>query len=168
VFGERGEAGMRLIVSMTLVAALAWVIPMVFFGRQQARRASDLAGASEEAQEAVASGQAPVDPIGRAVDVQAQAQLNESIRVAQVFFAESGTYDGFGPSVAAEYAPNVTFTTAAAAPGIVSIRGVTSTTVVLVTAVEDAAYLCAAADMDLVSFGRSNAQTPAQCTGGWE
>ena len=85
MFGERGEAGMRLIVSMTLVAALAWVIPMVFFGRQQARRASDLAGASEEAQEAVASGQAPVDPIGRAVDVQAQAQLNESIRVAQVF-----------------------------------------------------------------------------------
>lgn len=159
---------MRLIVGMALAAALAWLIPMVFFSREHARRAGDLVGASADAQDAAGSGQAPIDPIGRAVDVQAQAQLNGSIRAAQVYFAENGSYEGFGPAVAAEFAPNVTFTATSAAPGVVSIRGVTASSVVLVTSSEAGAYLCAAAEMDLVTFGRANAQTPAQCTGGWE
>lgn len=167
MLGERGEAGLRLIVGMALAAALAWTIPMVFLGREQARHAADLVGASEVVPEA-GEAPAPVDAIGRAAEIQAQAGLNEAIRVAQMYFAEQGTYEGFGPQVAMGYAPNLTFTAAGPAPGVVGIRGVTATTVVLVTATGGGAYLCAAAQADVVSLGRSNAQTPAQCAGGWE
>lgn len=165
---ERGEAGMRLIAGMALLAALAWTIPMVFFGREQARDEVELAGAVEDAPDAVVTGEAPIDPAGRAVDAKAQADLNESMRIALVYFAENGTYEGFGPAAAAEFSPNVGYSVSSPAPGVVSIRGVTPTEVVLVTVTERGGFLCAAAEGDLTSFGRSDAQVPGQCAGGWE
>ncbi|HZD18663.1 MAG TPA: hypothetical protein VE669_11030 [Actinomycetota bacterium] len=165
---ERGETGMRLIIGMTLLAALAWVIPMAFLGREQARQVAVVVGASEDDRRTEGSAGAAAGAIDRAADVQAQARLNEAIGAAQVYFAENGTYEGFGPSVAAGYAPNVRFTATSTAIGVVSIRGVTPASVVLVTASAAGAHLCAAAQADVFSFGRSNAQTPAECVGGWE
>jgi hypothetical protein len=175
---ERGELAMRLVIAMALVAGLAWSIPMVFFGRQQTEYAGALTGASDDPTPggegstdvagAPAGQRTPVDPIGRANDTMAQATLNNAIRSAQVFYAERGSFDGFGPEVAAQYDPSVTYTSGAAAPGVVSIRGLSPSTVVFVTASEDGAMLCAAANGDAVSFGRTDAQTSLQCTGGWE
>ena len=94
---------MRLLVTMAVVAVLVWAIPMVFIGREQARRAETLAGGSgtvlpadeghgvpSEVATGTAAGEAPTGPIGRANDVAAQSTLNAAIRVAQVYFAENG------------------------------------------------------------------------------
>lgn len=164
---ERGEVGLRIVIAMALVAAIAWTVPMIFFGRQATRYAEDLTGASEDPGGGTSGGQAPVDPIGQANDVQAQANLNNAIRSTQVYFAENGSYQGFDAQVAGQYDPSVTYTAGPAAPGVVSVRGVTPTTVVMVTATEGGGYLCAAAQADVVTFGRADALSPAQCSGGW-
>lgn len=165
---ERGEVSLRLIVGAALVAGLIWTVPTVFFGREATKYASDLTGGSDltDGVTGPGSGGAPRDPIGRANDAQAQASLNNAIRVAQVYYAENGSFAGFGPQVAAQYDPNVTFTIGPAAPGVVSLRGLSPETVVFVTGTERG-YLCAAAQGEIVAFGRGDAQSPAQCTGGW-
>jgi hypothetical protein len=166
---ERGEVSIRLIVAAALVAGLVWTVPTVFFGREATEYVSDLTGGSDLEPDGVTgpgSAGAPQDPIGRANDAQGQASLNNAIRVAQVFYAENGSFTGFGPQVAAQYDPTVTFTIGPAGPGIVSLRGLTPTTVVFVTATKNG-YLCAAAQGEIVAFGRSDAQSPSQCSGGW-
>ena len=165
---ERGEVSIRLVVGAALVAGLIWTVPTVFFGREATGYVRDLTGGSDPADGVTGPGSVrpPTDPIGRANDAQAQASLNSAIRVAQVFYAENGTFAGFGPQVAAQYEPNLTFTVGPAAPGVVSLRGLSADTVVFVTGSEDG-FLCAAAQGEIVAFGRSDAQSPAQCTGGW-
>ncbi len=166
---ERGELGLRVVIVMAVVAAVAWTVPMVFLGRQATDNAAVLTGASESQDPVTGTsgGQAPVDPIGRANDIQAQALLNTAIRSTQIYFAENGTYQGFDATVAGQYDPSTIYTSGPAAPGAVSVRGVTPTTVVMVTATKDGAFLCAAAQADVVTFGRGDAQAPAQCSGGW-
>jgi hypothetical protein len=44
---------------------------------------------------------------------------------------------------------------------------VTSDAVVMVTVTENGGYLCAAADLDIMTFGRSDAGTAQDCHGGW-
>ena len=164
---ERGEVSIRLIVGAALVAGLIWTVPTVLFGRETTDYVSDRTGGSDAEDGIAEPGSVPPkDPVGRANDAQAQASLNSAIRVAQVFYAENGTFTGFGPQVAAQYDPNLRFTVGPAAPGLVSLRGLSATTVVLVTQTEDG-YLCAAAQGEIVAFGRSDAQAPSQCTGGW-
>lgn len=164
---ERGEVSIRLIVGAALVAGLIWTVPTVLFGREATEYARDLTGGSGvESPDGDTGAGAPQGPIGRANDTQAQAALNNAIRVAQVFYAENGTFAGFGPQLAAQYDPTLTFTTGPAAPGVVSLRGLSPTTVVFVTGSENG-YLCAAAQGEIVAFGRSDAQSPSQCTGGW-
>jgi hypothetical protein len=165
---QRGEIGLRVVMVMAVVAALAWTIPMVFFGRQETEQAAVLTGAGDQsgAGAAGASGQAPVDPIGKANDVQAQANLQTAMSSAQVYYAENGSYQGFSAQVAGQYDPAITYTSGAATPGVVSVRGVTPTTVVMVTGTKQG-VLCAAATADVVSYGRTDAQSAAQCSGGW-
>jgi hypothetical protein len=164
---ERGEVSIRLIVGAALVAGLIWTVPTVLFGREATKYASDLTGGSDhEPTDGDGGAGAPQGPIDRANDAQAQASLNSAIRVAQVFYAENGTFAGFGPEVAAQYDPTVRFTIGPAAPGVVSLRGLSPTTVVFVTGTENG-YLCAAAQGEIVAFGRSDARSPSQCTGGW-
>ena len=164
---ERGELGLRVVIAMALVAATAWTVPMVFFGRQATEHAAVLTGASEDPGTGVSGGQAPVDPIGKASDIQAQAILSNAIRSAQVSFAENGTYQGFDAAVAGQYDPSTTYTSGPAAVGVVSVRGVTPTTVVMVTATQDGTFLCVAAEAEVVTFGRGDAQAPSRCSGGW-
>jgi hypothetical protein len=159
----------RLIVGAALVAGLIWTAPTVFFGREATEYVGDLTGGSDleptDGDTGPSSG-APQDPIGRANDAQGQASLNNAIRVAQVYYAENGSFAGFSPQVAAQYDPTVTFTMGPAGPDVVSLRGLTPTTVVFVTATPSG-YLCAAAQGEIVGFGRSDAQNASQCTGGW-
>lgn len=166
---ERGELGLRVVIVMAFVAAVAWTVPMVFFGRQATEHTAVLTGASDSQDpgSGTTGGQAPVDPIGKANDISAQAMLNTAIRSTQVYFAENGTYQGFDATAAGQYDPSTIYTSGPAAPGAVSVRGVTPTTVVMVTATVDGAFLCAAAQADAITFGRADAQSPAQCSGGW-
>ena len=100
--------------------------------------------------------------------MQAQALLNEAIRAAQVYYAEHGSFDGFGPDAAAAYDPSIVYTQGGPASDMVSMT-VSPTAVVLVTVVElNGGYLCAAEMGDTVTMGRTNATTPAECQGGWD
>ena len=173
---ERGDVGVRLLVVLGVVVALVWVIPFVFLNRGGDGR--DVAGATapedpidqpQPAEPAGSTGKPDVGshPIGAAEDVAAQSTLNEAIRGAQAYYAENGTFDGYGPDAAGNYEPSIVYTAGAAAPGMVSMV-VTPTSVVLVTLVDRGGYLCAAANGDLITFGRSNAATAGECSGGWE
>jgi hypothetical protein len=157
---------MRMLVGLGLASLLVWLVPMMFLSGKQAELISSVpptgpAGGTP----AVEGGVAPAGPIGQAEDLQAQNLMNNAIRVAQIWYAESGTYTGFGPAPAAEYEPAITFTTGSPAPGAVTMR-VTSDTVVMVT-LSGSGPLCAAATLDVVSLGRADASTPLQCQGGW-
>jgi hypothetical protein len=111
-----------------------------------------------------------LQPAEQAYDLQAQSTLNDAVRVAQVYYAENGTFQGFGPDVAVDYDPSIVYSQGSPIANMVSMT-VTPTTVVLVTIADglDGAggYLCAAVDHDVVTFGRANATIPAQCQGGW-
>ena len=174
---ERGFVSVRLLVLLGLVVAAVWVVPLTLLKSEATHPTSsagptalgptamDPAGAT-----AVASPASdPVsDPIRAADDVQAQALLNEAIRAAQVYYAEHGSFDGFGPDAAAAYDPSIVYTQGGPASDMVSMT-VSPTAVVLVTVVElNGGYLCAAEMGDTVTMGRTNALTPAECQGGWD
>jgi hypothetical protein len=165
---ERGEISIRLIVAAAVAAGLVWTVPFVFLGREHAENVANLTGGST-ASPTTGTGrpQPSTGPGGRASDVRAQAALNNAITVARVYFAETGSYAGFGVEVASSYDPSMTYTSGPAAPGVVSIRGVTPTTVVFVTTPSTGVYLCAAANGTTITFGRVDALAAAQCSGGW-
>ena len=147
---ERGETSLTTIVLAVLVLGAVTAAPLLLMGRQQ--------------EKAVDSG---LGAISQANDVAAQADLRTAIRAAQVYYAEGGSYSGFGPDAASEYEPSITFTSGAATRGAVSIRGASVTSVVMVTESPSGDVLCVAANMDAMSFGRKDAQTASACTGGW-
>jgi hypothetical protein len=191
VGSERGFVGIRVLVVLGSVVALVWVVPLVFLkgtttpsagamgatppGEPAGATSGEPAGATSGAitdatgaTGATATGDPVSDPIREANDLQAQSMLNEAIRVAQVYYAENGTFDGFGPDAAATYDPSIVYTQGAVTTDMVTMY-VSSTTVVLVTLVElNGGYLCAAAMGDIVTFGRTDATMPADCQGGWE
>ena len=173
---ERGFVSVRLLVLPGVVVAAVWVVPLVLLQSEGTRPTSagpTAVGATGTGEPAGATGMSPAsdpvsDPIRKADDVQAQALLNEAIRAAQVFHAEHGSFDGFGPDAAAAFDPSIVYTQGAAASDMVSMT-VSPTAVVLVTVVElNGGYLCAAEMGDTVSMGRTNATTPAGCQGGWD
>ncbi len=116
---------------------------------------------------AATGGGAVLDPVAQSHEVEAQSTLNDAVRVAQVFYAENGSFQAFGPDVAVEYDPAIVYSQGSPIPNMV-VMTVTPTSVVLVTMVDGSgAYLCAALEQDAVSFGRANATIPSQCQGGW-
>jgi hypothetical protein len=178
VGSERGFVSVRLLVLLGLVVAAVWVVPLMLLRGERTQptmsagpTAVGPTGTGEPlgATAVVSPASDPVsDPIRKADDVQAQALLNEAIRAAQVYHAEHGSFDGFGPDAAAAYDPSIVYTQGAAASDMVSMT-VSPTAVVLVTVVElNGGYLCAAEMGDTVSMGRTNATTPAGCQGGWD
>ncbi len=177
---DRGFVSVRALVLLGLVVAAVWVVPLMLLQDVKTEPTGPTAvGATaigEPAGGAIgttgATGATPAgdpvsDPIREANEVRAQAMLNEAIRVSQVYYAEHGSFDGFGPDAAAGYDPSIVYALAPA-PDTVAIS-VSPTTVVLVTVVEpNGGYLCAAAMGDNVTFGRTNATMPAECQGGWD
>jgi hypothetical protein len=168
---ERGYVSIRLLVVLGVVVALVWAVPFVLLDRGgEPAAAGATAPASPVAEPTGSTGRPDVTthPIGAAEDVQAQSTLSEAIRGAQAFYAENGTFQGYGPDVAKAFEPSIVYTAGAAAPGMVSMT-VTPSSVVLVTEVDrGGVFLCAAASGDLVTFGRSNASAVDECSGGWE
>ena len=178
---ERGFVSVRWLVLLGLVVGAVWVVPLTLLQSKATQPTSagptalgptalgptaiEPAGAPA----AVSPASDPVsDPIRAADDVQAQALLNEAIRAAQVYYAEHGSFDGFGPDAAAAYDPSIVYTQGGPATNMVSMT-VSPTAVVLITVVElNGGYLCAAEMGDTVTMGRTNALTPAECQGGWD
>ena len=168
---ERGDVGIRLLVGLGVVVALVWAVPFVLLDGGDDPTPTAATAPMEPATDATGSTGKPdvaTHPIGAAEDVQAQSTLTEAVRGAQSYFAENGSFEGFGPDAAKAFDPSIVYTAGAAAPGMVSMV-VTPTSVVLVTEVDrGGGYLCAAANGDVVTFGRSNASTADQCSGGWD
>ena len=192
---ERGYVEMRLLVVLALVAALVWVLPLVLLGGRDGEPEPAAATAplpevtlpdvaappATGSTGAGATGPVPTGPAAtgpggvlgpaeQAYDLQAQSTLNDAVRVAQVYYAEQGSFQGFGPDVAVEYDPSVVYSQGQPIANMVSMT-VTPTTVVLVTIADgldgEGGYLCAAMNQDVVTFGRANATMPSQCQGGW-
>ena len=183
---EEGYVSVRGLVLLGLVVAAVWVMPLVLLQSTRTEPAAagptavgatamgQPAGATGDPGPAGATGDSgatgdPVsDPIGQANDVRAQAMLSQAIRVSQVYYAEHGSFEGFGPDEAAAFDPSVVYGRGAPAADVVSMS-VSPTTVVFVTVVEPSgAYLCAAAMGDNITFGRTYATMPAECQGGWD
>jgi hypothetical protein len=181
VGSERGFVSVRGLVLFGLVVAAVWVVPLMLLQDAKTEPAGPTAvGATAIGEPAGgttgatgATGATPAgdpvsDPIREANDVRAQAMLNQAIRVSQVYYAEHGSFEGFGPDAAAAYDPSVVYGQAAPAADMVAMA-VSPTTVVFVTVVDpNGGYLCAAAMGDIVTFGRTNATMPAECQGGWD
>ncbi|HEX7463424.1 MAG TPA: hypothetical protein VF382_00780 [Actinomycetota bacterium] len=146
---ERGSATIWIVG--VLVVAVAAVVAFVFAsgGRQEA----------EQAQQAVGE-------ISAASSVEGQALLTSAIPAVQSYFAENGSLTGFGPEAASSFEPSIRYGIGAAVAGQISIRGVTPTSVVLVTTT-GAGPLCAAFNGGMVTYGNVDALSAAQCTGGW-
>ncbi len=171
---ERGYVSVRGLVLLGLVVAAVWVMPLVLLQSTRTQRAAagpTAVGPTAIAQPAGATGAPgdPVsDPIGETNDVRAQAMLSQAIRVSQVYYAEHGSFEGFGPDAAAAFDPSVVYGRGAPAADMVAMS-VSPTTVVFVTVVDpNGGYLCAAAMGNSVTFGRTNATMPAECQGGWD
>ena len=177
---ERGFVSVRALVLLGLVVAAVWVLPLVLL--QATKTPPTTAGPTAAGVSAIgepaggptgATGATPAgdpvsDPIREANDVRAQAMLNQAIRVSQVYYAEHGSFEGFGPDAAAAYDPSIVYGRGAPAADTVAMS-VSPTTVVFVTVVDpNGGYLCAAAMGDIVTFGRTNATMPAECQGGWD
>ena len=180
---ERGYVSVRGLVLLGLVVAAVWVMPLILL--QSTRTEPPAAGPTAVGPTAIAQPAgstgapgatgdpgatgAPVsDPIGEANDVRARAMLSQAIRVSQVYYAEHGSFEGFGPDAAAAFDPSVVYGRGAPAADMLAMS-VSPTTVVFVTVVEpNGGYLCAAAMGDSVTFGRTNATMPAECQGGWD
>jgi len=181
VGSERGFVSVRGLVLFGLVVAAVWVVPLMLLQDVKTETAGPTAvgataigepvGGTTNATGATGATRAgdPVsDPIREANDVRAQAMLNQAIRVSQVYYAEHGSFEGFGPDAAAAYDPSIVYVRGAPAADTVAIS-VSPTTVVFVTVVDpNGGYLCAAAMGDIVTFGRTNATLPAECQGGWD
>jgi len=146
---ERGITSLWIVLGVAMVGGLIVTIPFVLAGREEAER-----------------GSLAVSQIGKVNDLGAQATMQTAIRTASIYFAEHGSYEGFGPEFASQYDPSVRFTAGPALPGVVSVRGVTSISVVMVTST-GSGFVCAAATGDIVTYGRVDAQSAADCTGGW-
>jgi hypothetical protein len=180
VGSERGFVSVRGLVLLGLVVAGVWVVPLLLLQSAKTEPAAagptavgatataELDGGTTGTTGATPAGDPVSDPIREANDVRARAMLNQAIRVSQVYYAEHGSFDGFGPDAAAGYDPSIVYALGAPVPDMVAMS-VSPTTVVFVTVVEpDGGYLCAAAMGDSLTFGRTNATMPAECQGGWD
>jgi hypothetical protein len=146
---ERGEMSLGPVVAVVLLVGILATLP-IFLMVDRQERALD----------------AGLEAASSAKDLSAQNVLRDAMTGAQVYFAERGSYVGFTAEVAAQYEPSSDFTTGAAAPGRVSIRGISDTTIVMVTKSGSGA-LCVAATYDVVSYGRVDATSASSCSGGW-
>jgi hypothetical protein len=165
VGSERGFVSVRALVLFGLVVAGVWVVPLMLLQNVKTEPAGPTAVGAAGGSPA---GDLVSDPIREANDVRAQAMLNQAIRVSQVYYAEHGSFDRFGPDAAAAYDPSIVYGRGAPAADTVAMS-VSPTTVVFVTVVDpNGGYLCAAAMGDNVTFGRTNATMPAECQGGWD
>lgn len=146
--GQRGGANIVVVVVVLALVGAAVAATFVLMGRQET-------GAAQTA----------LDLVPKADDASAEVMLNSALTGAQTWWAENGTMVGYGPAAAAEFEPDVRFDAAPVAQTQqVSIRGADATSVVLVTRGGTGA-LCLGLTDGVVSYGRADAASAAQCVG---
>ncbi|MEW6060020.1 MAG: hypothetical protein AB1551_07785 [Actinomycetota bacterium] len=147
--GQRGSATVWIVGLLVLVGVIVLAVVYVTGSRQETER-----------------GQQAVEQISQAGSVEGQALLSSALTAVQAYFVENASLTGFGPQAASSFEPSIRWGTGAAVSGQVSIRGVMPTSAVLVT-MTGAGPLCAGFNGGAVVYGRVDAQSAAQCTGGW-
>lgn len=143
---ERGEVQVGIWVIVAVIAVLG-ALPFVLMMRSDVDSAEQAVGA-----------------IDTANDAQAKVILTNAVRGAQVYFAENGTLTGYGVDAARLFDPTVVYSAGPARQGQVSIRGVGSTTAVLVS-LGGSGPLCVAVNGDIVTYGFVDASSAAECSG---
>jgi hypothetical protein len=146
---DLGAISSWFLMIVALVACALVAVPFALSGREEATHDREAIAQWEKAR-----------------DLRAQARLQTAVRGATAYLAENATLTGFDPEQASLFDPSIRYTSGAPTASAVSIRGVTPTSVVLVTST-GSAYLCAAVTGGMVGFGRVNAATAGACTGGW-
>jgi hypothetical protein len=146
---DLGATSSWFLMVVALVAGALVVVPFALAGHEEANH-----------------DRAAIAQWEKARDLRAQARLQTAVRGASAYLAENATFAGFDPEQASRFDPSVRYTSGAPTASSVSIRGVTPTSVVLVTST-GSAYLCAAVTGGVTGFGRANATTAGACTGGW-
>jgi hypothetical protein len=144
-----GGTSSWFLMIVALVAGALVVVPIALSGREEANHDREAVAQWEKAR-----------------DVRAQARLQTAARGASAYLAQNATLTGYDPEQASLFDPSIRYTSGVPTASTVSIRGVTPTSVVLVTST-GSAYLCAAVTGGVVSFGRQNVATAGACTGGW-
>lgn len=143
---ERGSVGVLTIAVIVVFALLAIVFPVWMLVRGTQRSAEDAAA-----------------PVEQARDVQADALLLGAAGVAQAYLAEHGSFEGFTPQTAAQLDPFFGWNASpVASTGAVSIRGVTPSSLVLVTA-GAGRPLCLAVEPGGTRRGSTDARSAADC-----
>ncbi|MEX1046487.1 MAG: hypothetical protein WD757_02845 [Actinomycetota bacterium] len=109
-----------------------------------------------------------LETAGQAEDLSAQADLRNASVAAKVYLAENGTLGSFTAAAAKQAEPSINWTDGAVAvSGQISIRGPSDQGVALVTKDASGSVLCIGVFPTSESMGRVDAQTAAECTGGW-
>src|SRR5262245_51023383 len=95
---EPGYAGVRLLMGLGVVVALVWAIPFVLLDQGGGEPATGATAPTQPAEPAGSTGKPDpaAHPIGAAEDVQAQSTLTEAVRGAQSYYAENGSFQGYG------------------------------------------------------------------------
>lgn len=101
----------------------------------------------------------------QAEDTAGAANLQVAGTAASGYMAENGSYDGFNAAAASALEPAFKWVDGgAAASGVVSIRGASGDSVVLVTKSASGAPVCLAFAGGAQTSGTVDAQTAADCT----
>jgi hypothetical protein len=114
--------------------------------------------------------QQDLNQISPAEDVQAQTNLQSAATAAQSYLSGSATasFEGFNAAAATQEEPEVVWTDGApATEGQVSIRAASGAGVVLVSKSKSGTVFCVSVSAAGVTKGKQDAQSPAQCIGGW-
>ncbi|HEX6207523.1 MAG TPA: hypothetical protein VF058_04105 [Actinomycetota bacterium] len=146
---ERGSGSVLTIATILLGAALAIGFPVWMLIRGTQMQAESAAVGVQQAE-----------------DLRADALLTGAAGVAHSYLATQGSFQGFSPQAAAALDPSFRWNAdPVASSGTVSIRGVTATSVALVT-VGSGRPLCLAIDSGQTRRGTTDARSAADCTGG--
>lgn len=144
---DRGSGNTVTIATILVIAALALGFPVWVLTR----------GADQTARTAATG-------LEQAKGVRADALLIGAAGVAHSYLASNGSFEGFSPAAAGQLDPAFAWNAdPTASPGAVSIRGVTATSLVLVTQ-GSGRPLCLAIESGSTWRGATDAASAADCT----
>lgn len=109
----------------------------------------------------------------RSEDRAAQARLRSAVAAVKIQFTDNGSYAGVTPASLTAIEPSLVYNASVPA-GLsqISVRDVSSTHVLMVTASASGQFVCVADDVTTsgLSYGKTGADTyvlVSDCTGGW-
>lgn len=125
------------------------------------------AGGTQVAEEPLMQPAAPSPTVSEALPSEkAKASLRNTLVAALTYFTDGATFEGFDPAKATSIEPTVAFNSESAAiEGEVSIRDVTTQTLLLVTKSSDGNVFCIAQVGGRTTYGVADAKLVTQCDG---